>query len=194
MAAMDRGRRATIDMAGIWSHSLAVAVGAKLIAKRQGVDPKTLDEYFIGGLVHDIGTILIMQYMPKEYTAIVAKLAGDQAGVLIEEQEALGMTHTGIGGLIAQKWKLNENVRAAIQQHHDPDQIGEHVQFVNVINLADWAAQHHGFTFAGDQLIPEADFMVLDTMGLSEQDVLAATADLKDQVEKASIFLKTARG
>ena len=46
-----------LNMEGFWRHSLCVGVTAKLIAKHIKVDTKTLESYFIAGLLHDIGKL-----------------------------------------------------------------------------------------------------------------------------------------
>lgn len=48
-----------------WQHSLGVAVASKMIAKELGVDPKFLEEYFIAGLIHDIGKVLINNFFTR---------------------------------------------------------------------------------------------------------------------------------
>ncbi|HPA73891.1 MAG TPA: HDOD domain-containing protein, partial [Spirochaetota bacterium] len=51
-----------LDGEEFWRHSLGVAVAAKMIAKRLGVEEKFIEEYFIAGLIHDIGKILINNF------------------------------------------------------------------------------------------------------------------------------------
>src|SRR3974390_494760 len=44
-----------MNLDGFWRHSLCVGVTAKLIAIKRRKDPKQLEEYFVAGLLHDIG-------------------------------------------------------------------------------------------------------------------------------------------
>src|SRR5512136_3225388 len=46
-----------LNIDGFWRHSLCVGVTAKLIAAKRKRDAKQLEEYFVSGLLHDIGKI-----------------------------------------------------------------------------------------------------------------------------------------
>ncbi|OQX31659.1 MAG: hypothetical protein B0D96_05295 [Candidatus Sedimenticola endophacoides] len=52
-------------------HSLTTASLAKLIAKEKGVAEAQLTDYFIAGLLHDIGVILAAQLVQDEYRAVL---------------------------------------------------------------------------------------------------------------------------
>src|SRR5512136_2738351 len=46
-----------LNIDGFWRHSLCVGVAAKLVAAKRKRDAKQLEEYFVSGLLHDIGKI-----------------------------------------------------------------------------------------------------------------------------------------
>jgi HD-like signal output (HDOD) protein len=63
-------------MAGLWTHSLAVAAVARAVAERKGV--KDPEEISIAGLLHDLGkVILILKYQPL-YEEAMAQAAASR--------------------------------------------------------------------------------------------------------------------
>src|SRR4030042_1793890 len=56
-----------LDMDGFWRHSICVGVLAKTFANKQGVTLKLQEEYFVAGLLHDIGKIPLNSQMPEKY-------------------------------------------------------------------------------------------------------------------------------
>ena len=60
-----------LDLDAVWLHSLGVAVAAKIIAQAAKLPRLQHDEYFIVGLLHDIGTIFSFQFLAEEYLQIL---------------------------------------------------------------------------------------------------------------------------
>jgi len=66
----------------LWEHAFAVALASRLVA--QAVHFPFVEEAFIGGLLHDIGKLVLMQKTPEEYRRIIAeveKTRGSFSGV-----------------------------------------------------------------------------------------------------------------
>ncbi|MFN8177440.1 MAG: HDOD domain-containing protein [bacterium] len=102
----------------LWDHSVSCAVCARVLAERSGYLAR--EEAFTGGLLHDIGKIVIDQYAPRQSRAIMARVdAGEEARLV--EAEVLGADHMKIGVWIADRWHLPKALCAAIECHHDPD-------------------------------------------------------------------------
>ena len=102
-----------------WRHSLAVAFQAGRIAQKlSSVDVATA---FTSGVLHDIGRLAMFHADPSGLDQAVAKhLAGE--GTLEEiELEVLGYSHGQVGGRLAGRWGLPEDVTEAITLHHEAD-------------------------------------------------------------------------
>ena len=51
-----------------WEHSLATGVCAELLAEKMGYTPS--EEALVGGLIHDVGKLLLFQFYPEEYAEV----------------------------------------------------------------------------------------------------------------------------
>ena len=107
-----------------WRHSLAVGFCARLLAKkaraRGMIDP---DSGFSGGLLHDIGKVILCCFLPKEHNAVKgARQTNAKLDTYQLEEQVLGYNHSQIGAILAEQWKLPSRLTAAVSYHHHPMQ------------------------------------------------------------------------
>lgn len=102
----------------LWEHSVSCAVAARTLSGAIGYAAK--EEAFTAGLLHDIGKVVIDQYAARSSMAILKKV---EAGMenRAAEREVLGVDHTEIGFLIAERWNLPKSLCAVIRHHHEPE-------------------------------------------------------------------------
>lgn len=121
----------------LWEHSVSCAVAARQLAGATGYLAK--EEAFTAGLLHDIGKVVIDQYAPKNSMAILQKIE-QGTETRAAEIEVLGVDHTEIGYLIAERWNLPKSLCAVIRFHHEPEKAvdagdGKLVQLVAAANV-----------------------------------------------------------
>ncbi len=149
-----RGQQTALDRKAYWAHSLGTAVAAGVIARRKGIGSKSVEEVFIGGLLHDIGKLFLDQYFPDQY-AIAIKLAGAaKISIWESEKTALGVGHALVGKRIAEKWNLPHSLTAMITLHHQPIFAKEYFELTATIQAADQVARKLSLGNAGDMLVP----------------------------------------
>ena len=94
---------------------------------------------FIGGMMHDIGKMALIQGYPGLFPMIVEDLTIKLWNVpmrFAEETVAGGADHTLVGRILAQSWKLGDDLTQAIELHHNPgadDTFGQLVALANFI-------------------------------------------------------------
>jgi HD-like signal output (HDOD) protein len=84
-----------LNMEGFWRHSLCVGVTAKLIAKKRKIDPRLFEEYFIAGLLHDIGKIPLNNKLSRVRDS--HELRTGSPSPLRVRKSALGIHHSEVG-------------------------------------------------------------------------------------------------
>lgn len=181
-----------LDMKKFWEHSMATAVGAKKLAQLMKVDRRFIEEYFIAGLLHKLGVIVLVELYPDRMDALFDRIA---AGMSLShaEQEILGVCHEDVGAAIGKHWHMTENLISVMKEYNDPDLTGEFAKLVLPIHVASRCSAINGYAIPGAPVEPPAD-EILAHLALTRDQVNGIFANLKDDMEKASAFLKTASG
>ena len=102
-------------------HSVLCGSAMTAIVKRcpGACAVKSPDEAFIYGLLHDVGKVVLRQFMAEEYTEVEAvALQGGKPWFRVE-RDILGADHAQVGARLAEQWKLAEALSETIAGHHD---------------------------------------------------------------------------
>lgn len=99
-----------------WKHSLATAFFSDRLAMMLRLPGS--DQYYLGGLLHDLGKVLLYQFHPDLFekavmTAIQENLSGFEA-----ENGTIGIDHADIGAFLAEAWKFDATIVNVIANHH----------------------------------------------------------------------------
>lgn len=99
-----------------WAHSIGVGLITRYIGQVKGLG--NVENFFLAGILHDIGKLVFAEYAKNEYIEALA-FAKDK-GIPIKDAEmtVLGIDHTFAGGLLADKWKIPVSIKNAIHYHH----------------------------------------------------------------------------
>jgi HD-like signal output (HDOD) protein len=161
---------------------------AKLLAAEQGVPLAEREEYFVAGLLHDLGKVPF----GDEY-AEVLKTAKKEATPLKQvEQEMMNIDHEEVGQMIASKWKLNSAITDAICHHHEPEEAQkENRDLVATVALADFYVCLFDIGYAGNRYPDETQLeLLLKLCGLDWETVAGLSDAVDAEISKAEIFLQ----
>ncbi|MBN1256899.1 MAG: HDOD domain-containing protein [Planctomycetes bacterium] len=173
-----------------WKHSLAVGVTSKLIAQRRGVDKKIIEDYFLAGLIHDLGLLVESQFYPEEMTEVLEQ--ADQMGLLAAEDYALcNLNHCLIGKALGEKWGFSKDLIAVLLLHHESTISGPYAEIVLTVHLADHLCRTHGIGLALDVAKEMDQQAVYASLGIPETIAEEVLQILPDEINKAMEFLKT---
>jgi putative nucleotidyltransferase with HDIG domain len=179
-----------------WAHSLSTAVTAKLLAIRQGIPRAEQEDFFVSGLMHDIGKIPLNQLFPEAYREAAQQAESSQIGMRLAEEERIGTDHCQVGLMIARKWQLSENLADALAGHHSNDDAdSQSVRLKQTVALADRVAHCTGATIPGGISLEGQgrDWMVAHWPFCDGEGALAElSAAVSAEVEKAKVFLEIA--
>ncbi len=117
-----------------WQHSFVCAMAAGSIARDQRMAP---DVAFMGGLLHDLGKLIMLQTFTDDYAPERWMTTFSNADSLHEELRMFSFTHDMLGGRLLQKWLFPENLISAVAYHHRPGEAGSAKAFAQIIQLAD---------------------------------------------------------
>ncbi len=102
------------------SHSLAIANAARNIAKAEDASPVVVEQAFLGGLLHDMGTLVLATNSPDEYLACKEIAKVSNLNIVEAEITVFGTTHAEIGAYMLGLWGIDEDVVTAVAYHHNP--------------------------------------------------------------------------
>jgi len=175
-----------------WAHSLSVGVIAKCLAMVRGVSLSDQEEFFVCGLLHDLGKIPLNCQFPDEYFQTLDLAKRSRWPLVHAESVVFGIDHGVVGGLIAKKWRLSPAFIDALGCHHQPDKsLPEHQQLVFIVALADIFSQlldigtceatQPGTAFAG---------YLLERVGVDWPTLYDMRDTVIAEIDKAKIYLE----
>jgi len=168
----------------LWSHSVAVAAAARLVSRVCG--KASGEEAYIGGLLHDLGLILLDQTLPKHFRKVLDGI-DPATPTCVVENRVLTFDHASLGGYVATRWNLPEQVADAIAFHHAPSQYqGRHADLVNVVAVANYLCSRAGWTSLGVHNVPAPPDEVYSQLGLDQVSLGIIWDELETTLEKAS--------
>ena len=138
-----------ILMDRLWVHALACAYGSKLIAQTLKLDD--LEKYFLMGLIHDIGKILLLNAFSEVSRGKSLSMDAIEANL----QEA----HIGLGSMLLKRWKFDAEFINVITHHEDVEFSPDTVKEILVVNLANMLTRRIGFSLFEE----EVDFTELQS-------------------------------
>ena len=119
-------------------HAFSVARAARLIAQHADLPNWSQDMLFLAGLLHDLGSLVLITAHGEEYAKLLLKAQQDGGGMLELEEQAFGINHAMLGGYISRLWGFPDIVSELIMEHHHSDK--EDISF-EIINAADAIGQ-----------------------------------------------------
>ncbi len=123
------------DITRFWTHSIAVAGVSRHLAKKAG--QPSPEDYFIAGLVHDIGKIVLAQYFQDLFKMVWASALENHISFYEAEKKELSITHARIGGYLAKKWKIPRGMIDMIRYHHAPNKSVHDFNLLMTVHVAD---------------------------------------------------------
>ena len=125
------------EMRSMWTHAYRAAFYAYILARSFRKKKELLDDVYVGGILHDLGQIVIASLHPDllDRIARVCREKGIPAKLL--EDFSVGLNHAEVGALIAKKWNFPDQLVSAIRYHHEPQRApAAHRDIVNSVYLA----------------------------------------------------------
>ena len=127
------------DMDAFWRRTILASAGARQItALTRSGEP---DEAFAASLFQDMGMLALYAAAPQDYAPMVGKAGLYHNKLYTAEQKAWGFSHTSIGAELAERWRMPDQVVAAVRYHHLPDEATDHTQVVRAVALGGIAAR-----------------------------------------------------
>lgn len=129
-------KKGNYDIGKFWEHSFICGLAAKIIAAEV---KKASNEFFVAGLIHDIGKLVIYLTLPYEFLKLVEVTGNLKWKFMAFEAEKgiIGMTHDEVGMRLLKKWMFPESLLTAIGFHHRLQETDQKSLLPLVVHIAD---------------------------------------------------------
>jgi len=167
-----------------WNHALACAIGARELAPR--LKYHEAEEAFIAGLLHDLGHLILITYLPGEYSAVYSTVDPNFLG---REELRMGTTHTEVGNLLLKHWQVPDSLCRVVRLHH-ADNLGdpEKEPLLSSVMLADILSCVKGWHFR-EFPNPKLFTQITKSSGISWGDYGDVLSKIDEKINEARASL-----
>jgi len=177
-----------IDMDMFWRHSIAVATASRILAAQRR--EQNIEKFFTAGLLHDIGKLIMFAEIPKNMKEVMERCANSKELMHKVETELLGFDHAKLGAMLLKKWKLPEEIVAAIYYHHIPSISKGDVVYSSVVHIADIISHSLQLGSSGELFIPTLNEKAWDALGLDVDILDSVMEQLNIQYQEAVKYIR----
>ena len=110
-----------VDMDRFWYHSVTCGVVARLLAS----NTNNRDRFFIAGLLHGVGNLILFSQFPVESARILSFSEKGEDAVIREGEKVFGFTYAELGAELLKQWRLPESIWRMVECQFDPMKAGE---------------------------------------------------------------------
>ena len=179
----DKTNIGTYNRAALWKHLVCVAVGARMIASRSGI--QQFDEAYMCGLLHDIGIVLLDQHNHKGFVQVLEAVSADEP-TMATERRILGFDHTQLGSEVSKKWGFPESVLQTIRHHHDTSRCDEAVRpIAQAVEVANFFCTKKNITAMGVMNVPAPSGETFAALSIGRNELKVLFQDLDAELEKS---------
>ena len=93
---------------------------AKAVTQAQGATRAQVDEVYVGGVLADVGILVLASNFPEAYDRAAEVLLAEGNFLTTVEKEEFGVTHAEVGAYLLGLWGLPSTMLRTVSLHHSP--------------------------------------------------------------------------
>lgn len=174
-----------ISMEGFWKHSIAVGIGARLLASYHKT-PNT-ERFFVAGLLHDVGRLMMYKHLPGPMHDALDRADQSCCLLLDAEKEILGFGHPELGAALLKVWRLPISLERNVGSHHNSADAAN-PQEAAIVLTADWLAHGMELGTSGERYMPRYPAEAWDALDIPLSCLSETAKQMQYQVEQVLRF------
>ncbi len=175
------------NVVDLWKHSIGVAVASRLLGVTLGI--KNVENYFLAGLMHDIGKLVFFKLFPDDYSKAVDEAFNTNIRIKDSEKKFFVIDHDILGDLLAEKWKLPISIRNCIK-HHSSGSIDGRIDIqVACVHLANVITSLLELGNSGDDIVDEPNYNIWNELSFKENSLRGLYEQITLQYEQSLSIL-----
>lgn len=178
---------APFSLEDFWKFSLACGIEAKILASQS--KGSYSERIFVGGLLHNIGKLLMAIAEPDNYTKCHKLSLQESTSMTEAETKIFGFNHIAVNTALMNAWNIPQAINEISSNYLTPEDT-QYTQECNLIRLAHTVIQTVGLADNGDFFVPAFSDEQLNQLQLTVLGLEESLIELKDQFsEITSTFL-----
>jgi putative nucleotidyltransferase with HDIG domain len=176
-----------------WQHSAATGAVSKHLCQILKQNYKEME--FLGGLLHDIGKLTMLQYDTKKYVEVINLIEKSGMRDIEAEKQVFGLHHLEVGREIAIQWQLPKELIEIISLHNSPYTSRENHLLISIIRFSDILCEMWGEGFFEGihwvKLEEDESWKVIKKYAKNlDLDLEHITFELEQEFQKSTEFIK----
>ncbi|MDQ6993780.1 MAG: HDOD domain-containing protein [Mariprofundus sp.] len=179
VATLPRRSIPELSMSEFLTYSLATASVAQWIAKH-GLNLRDTSDYFVGGLLHDFGKAVFIQFEPIAYGKLILEAKEKNRSLTSIETARMGVSSAEVGAMLAEKWTLPAELVNCIRMHANCNEESSDLALTAAIASTIVRTMQLGEN--GDPYIHDFSKLIRKRLGCNQEDVISAMQGLPEEV------------
>ncbi|WP_045211446.1 HDOD domain-containing protein [Desulfonatronovibrio magnus] len=167
-----------VNVNDFWEHSIAVGVLARILAAEAGM-PDT-ERVFVGGLLHDIGRMVLIKHHPDVCAGILLAAAEQPVPLYQLERKHTGFTHADLGEALLKEWNIPPTLADILARHHARS--WDNLDEALLVQIADSIAHGMGFGHSGSRRVTPIDKEAWQVTGLKPSVLTKVVSQTSNQL------------
>jgi HD-like signal output (HDOD) protein len=182
-------RSSLFDRTAFWRHSTSCAFLCRFLAEQlEGVFPFYAEEAFCGGLLHDLGKVVMEQYLHEDFHQAIRHAKAKKISLYDAEMDALGYAHTDVAEWLTSNWELPASIQLAMVYHHTPSEVNQSKNLVALTHFADHLCYRLKLSIGVDFTGPALDEKAVQSISISQEHIDRVSSQLARELDRINIF------
>ena len=168
--------------------SLAVGAVARILASRCGFTVRQSDDFFVAGLVHNIGELVLSLNHPELVRSVRQRAKTESRPMFDVEKEIFAVTHFEVSAMVAHKWQMPEDIVHALKYYRKSPPDVDRTPMMDCLLAAKILVR------SLDPMAPEMRFPtgLSQRLGFRLDQLLMERQHFETAIEKVKVFMEVA--
>lgn len=153
------------DKKKFWKHCIGCAVASRVLA--EAADLRNPEEVFTGGLLHDIGKLVVAVHYPEKYSNVVNEVQRTGTPMVEAERKIFSYDHCQVGSALAVQWRFPPDTALMIGSHHLADGAVPTRKDIAAVHIGNILCMALGLGSGGEKKLANVNPKAWELLGLS---------------------------
>ncbi len=178
-----------LERGEMWRHAVACASMTQILLRAMD-QPEDLS-IFTGGLLHDVGKIVLDEYVRRHGDEIARLIYAMGCSSLEAEVDLIGVDHAEVGALLADRWRLPSSITTMIRRHHEAVHPSRDPMAVCLVHLSNVLCLQMGIGTGGQGMAVRAAPELIEAFGLTPRLMDSWASSLWTELDRVKELLDT---